>query len=119
MWDAMFGKSRPARESIVAADDAQELAGRVPELVAAASGASWYTEPGNPVDVAVVALCMMRRAASGDRASIQGGDAGVRELLGEIEPEALVWLASRLISYMDEQGFPELVEPWLAGETQS
>jgi hypothetical protein len=119
MWDAMFGKSRGSPESSVAADDAQELAGRVPELVAAAAGASWYTEPGNPVDVAVVALCMMRRAASGDRSSIEGGDAGVREVLAHIEPEALVWLASRLVSYMDEQGFPELVEPWLARDAQS
>lgn len=119
MWDALFGKSRPGRESIIAADDAQELADRVPALVAAAEGASWYTEPGNPVDIAVVALCMMRRAASGDRASIEGGDAGVREVLAGVEPEALVWLASRLISYMDEQGFPELVEPWLARDAES
>ena len=117
MWDAMLGRSRQGRESIVAADDAQELAGRAPELVAAASGISWYAEHGNPVDVAVVALCLLRRAASGDRASIEGGDAAVREVLGNVEPEALVWLLSRLISSMDEQGFPELVEPWIALKT--
>jgi len=114
----MFGKPRPGRESIVAADDAQELFGRGPELVRAASGSSWYTEPGNPVDVAVVALCLLRRAASGDRASIEGGDAAVREALADTEPEQLVWLVSRLISYMDEQGFPELIEPWLARENR-
>jgi hypothetical protein len=116
VWDALFGKSRPGRESIVAADDAQELFGRAPELVAGASGASWYTEPGNRVDAAVVALCLLRRAASGDRASIEGGDAAVREALADADPEALVWLVSRLISYMDEQGFPELIEPWVARE---
>jgi hypothetical protein len=114
----MFGKSRPGRESIVAADDAQELFGRAPELVARASGASWYTEPGNPIDVAVVALCLLRRAASGDRASFEGGDAAVREALADTEPEHLIWLLSRLISYMDEQGFPELTEPWVAREAQ-
>ena len=119
MWDALFGRTTARRESIVAADDAQELFGRTPELVEAASGASWYTEPGNQVDVAVVALCMLRRAASGDRASIQGGDAAVREALADAELEPLIWLVSRLISYMDEQGFPELVEPWLAREAQS
>ena len=115
----MFGKARAGRESIVAADDAQELFGRGPELVAAASGASWYTQPGNPADVAVVSLCLLRRAASGDRASFEGGDAAVREALADTDPEALVWLMSRLISYMDEQGFPELVEPWVARETSS
>ena len=115
----MFGKSKPGRESIVAADDAQELFGRAPELVDAASGASWYTEPGNQVDVAVVALCMLRRASSGDRASIEGGDAAIREALADTQPEALIWLVSRLISYMDEQGFPELIEPWMARDNQA
>jgi hypothetical protein len=115
----MFGKSRRAPESIVAADDAQELFGRGPELVAGALGASWYTQPGNPVDVAVVSLCLLRRAASGDRASFEGGDAAVRDALVDTEPEALVWLVSRLISYMDEHGFPELVEPWVSREISS
>jgi hypothetical protein len=114
VWDALFGKSRAGRESIVAADDAQELAERAPALADAAAGNSWYTQPGNEVDVAVVALCLLRRAASGDRARIEGGDEAVRDALGQAQPEAVVWLASRLISYMDEQGFPEDVEPWLA-----
>jgi hypothetical protein len=112
-----FGKSKGARESIVAADDAQELADRAPELVSAATGASWYTDPGNEVDVALVALCLLRRAASGDRASFEGGDEAVREVLAEAQPESLVWLVSRVISYMDENGFPETVEPWLARES--
>jgi hypothetical protein len=116
MWETFFGKSKQGRESIVAADDAQDFADRAPELVDAAAGTSWYTEPGNPVDVAVVALCLLRRAAGGDRASIEGGDAAVREVLAVAQPESLVWLVSRQISYMDENGFPELVEPWMARE---
>jgi hypothetical protein len=28
----------------------------------------------------------------------------------------VLWLASRAISYMDETGFPEAVEPWLAAQ---
>ena len=27
-------------------------------------------------------------------------------------PEAVLWLASRAVSYMDESGYPEAVEPW-------
>jgi hypothetical protein len=38
----------------------------------------------------------------------------VRAALGEASPEAVVWLASRAISYMDENGFPEAAEPYLA-----
>jgi len=114
MWEMLFGKSKAGRESIVAADDAQELADRGPELVDAAGGTGWYREPGNQVDVAVAALCLLRRAAGGDRASMEGGDAAVREVLEQARPDAVVWLASRAISYMDEHGFPEDVEPWLA-----
>ena len=112
MWDMLFGKSKAGRESIVAADDAQEFAERTPELVDAAVGTSWYSDPGNQV----VALCLLRRAASGDRARIEGGDEAVRDALEQAQPEAVLWLASRVISYMDEHGFPEAVEPWLARE---
>jgi len=31
-----------------------------------------------------------------------------------VSPAAIVWLASRAISYMDENGYPESLEPWLA-----
>ena len=116
MWDMLFGKSKAGRESIVAADDAQQLAERTPELVDAAAGTSWYSDPGNQVDVALAALCLLRRAASGDRARIEGGDEAVRDALEQADPEAVLWLASRVISYMDEHGFPEAVEPWLARE---
>jgi hypothetical protein len=114
VWDALFGRSKAGRESIVAADDAQELAGRAPQLVDAGSGTGWYGEPGNQADVAVVALCLLRRAASGYEARIEGGDEAVRQALEQAQPEAVLWLASRVISYMDEHGFPEDVEPWLA-----
>ena len=39
----------------------------------------------------------------------RSGDDAVRLVLAESDPEAVVWLLSRAISYMDEQGFPELV----------
>jgi len=32
--------------------------------------------------------------------------------LAEARPEAVLWLASRAISYMDETGYPEAVRPW-------
>jgi hypothetical protein len=38
----------------------------------------------------------------------------VRAVLADASPQAVLWLASRAISYMDESGFPEAVEPWLA-----
>jgi hypothetical protein len=36
----------------------------------------------------------------------------VRQAHTEASPDAVLWLASRAISYMDENGFPEAVEPW-------
>ena len=36
----------------------------------------------------------------------------MRAALAEANPEAVVWLASRAISYMDETGFPDAVELW-------
>ena len=116
MFEMFRGRSGRDEESIVAAEDVQAVAARAPGLVNAAAEGSWYTEPGNDVDAAVVALCLLRRAASGDRARTEAGDEAVRTALHEAEPDAVVWLASRLVSYMDEHGFPEDVEPWLARE---
>ena len=113
MWDMFRGRSGDEPDSIGAVEDAQELASGSPALVDAAAGASWYTEPGNPVDAALFALCRLRRAASADRKRSQAGDEAVRAALEQADPEAVVWLASRVVSYMDEQGFPEQVEPWL------
>jgi hypothetical protein len=40
----------------------------------------------------------------------------VRIVLSSASPAALVWIASRAISYMDESGFPEAVEMWFPDE---
>jgi hypothetical protein len=112
MWDMMRGK-QGGQSDFVAAEDAQGHASSAPGLVDAANGESWYTQPGNAVDAALVALCRLRRAAAGDRKASEGGDAAVRAALEQSSPEAVVWLASRVVSYMDEHGFPEDVEPWL------
>lgn len=114
MWDMFRGKGQDQGGSFVAAEDASQLAAGAPALVGEANGKSWYTHPGNEVDAAVAALCRLRRAASGQRARMEAGDEAVRTALTEADVEALVWLASRTISYMDEQGFPDEVEPWLA-----
>ncbi len=49
---------------------------------------------------------------------MQHGDEAVRDSLQQASPDALVWLASRAISYMDESGFPEAVEPWFEQELE-
>ncbi len=63
-------------------------------------------------------LCRLRRAQAGALGGPAHGDAAVRVALLRTEQEALVWFASRAVSYMDETGFPEAVEPWFgdAGE---
>ena len=57
----------------------------------------------------------MRIAGAGRAGDAEGGDQAVRQALERTDPEALVWLASRVISYMDEQGYPETMRPWLGG----
>jgi hypothetical protein len=39
-------------------------------------------------------------------ASPEAGDDAVRLVLAESDPESVIWLLSRAVSYMDEQGFP-------------
>ena len=102
-------------EANPAAADAESLGEEVVPLVNQASGASWYEEYTKPVDVAVVRLCRLRRAGAGQSGDAEGGDEAVRRALEDADPEALVWLASRVISYMDEQGYPETMRPWLGG----
>jgi hypothetical protein len=106
-------RPQPERDIIYASEDAGVLAGAAAQLVGGAVGASWYEEPDNAADAAVAALCRLRRASAGHVRASQGGDEAVRRVLAAADPEAVVWLASRAISYMDEQGFPEIVEPWL------
>ena len=90
-------------------DDTRRLQEEAPGLVNAAEGASWYEEYGNPIDLAAARLCLLRRAKSGVAGSMQAGDEAVREALQGAKPEAVLWLASRMVSYLDEQGFPEVV----------
>jgi hypothetical protein len=73
------------------------------------NGSSWYESPGAHVDVAVARLCLLRRAKAGDAQSMSGGDDAVRLALTGVDPDTLVWLLSRAVSYMDEQGFPDFV----------
>lgn len=105
-------KRRTTSESELAAGEADRLAEEVPALVDRAVGVEWYSQAGNDVDRATYKLCLLRRARSGERGATFHGDEAVREALGGVSPEAVVWLASRAISYLDENGFPDDLEPW-------
>ena len=110
-----FGLSddRPRKTNdFVAAEDAGRLAERASEALGRANGVEWYEESGTPVDEAALALTRLRRAGSGLHGGPRHGDAAVRRVLEAAPPEAVVWLASRAVSYMDESGFPEAVESW-------
>ena len=96
----------------VAAEDAGRLADEAGVLLDAALGVEWYTEHGGDADRAALTLCRLRRARAGELGGSAHGDEAVRRVLGQASPEALLWIASRAISYMDEHGFPEAVEPW-------
>ncbi len=103
---------RKAPDDFVAAEDAGRLAARAAAALAQADGVDWYEENGGSVDEAAFALCRLRRAEAGLRGGPQPGDAAVRRVLEAAPPEAVLWLASRTISYLDETGFPEAVEAW-------
>ena len=96
------------RDTDLAAEHAAALEAEIVALVNAAIDASWY-EHGNEADVATAALCRLRRAAAGAARGAEGGDEAVRRALEASDPAAVVWIASRVISYMDEQGFPDFV----------
>jgi hypothetical protein len=72
-------------------------------------GSSWYEAPGADVDVAMARLCLLRRAKAGEERSMNAGDGAVRGVLTGVDPDTLVWLLSRAVSYMDEAGFPDFV----------
>ena len=97
---------RIPRETNPAFADLATISDNVVSLLERANGATWYEED-NDVDRAVAGLCRLRRAGAGARSGPHGGDAAVRELLGQADFPTIVWIASRTISYMDEQGFPE------------
>ena len=105
-------RRRTTPESAVAAGEADRLAEEVPALVDEAVGTDWYSRAANDVDLATYKLCLLRRARSGERGATSHGDDAVRAALGAASPEAVVWLASRTISYLDENGFPDDLEPW-------
>lgn len=109
-------KPRPP-DDFVAAEDAQWLTGNAVTRVESALGSSWYEQHGTPADLAALTLCRLRRARAGERGGPQAGDEAVRAVLKEADPKALLWIASRAISYMDENGFPEAVEPWFDEES--
>ena len=106
------GKKQPT-DSNLAAQEASRFAEELPPILDRVSGADWYHRPGNDVDLAAYKLCHLRRARAGALGGTFHGDDAVRAVLAATSPEALVWLASRAISYMDETGFPDSVEPWI------
>jgi hypothetical protein len=107
------GEGPPRKtEDFAAAEDAGRLAERAIAALARAEGTDWYDENGSAVDEAALALAWLRRAGAGLQGGPRHGDGAVRRVLAGAPPEAVVWLASRAISYMDESGFPEAVEAW-------
>jgi hypothetical protein len=102
-----------------AAEDAGRYAESAGSELERAVGVEWYEHPGNEADLAALTLCRLRRSRAGERGGPTHGDEAVRIALGEASPDALVWIASRAISYMDENGFPEAVEPWAALREQA
>lgn len=107
---------RRGTSNFVAAEDSGALEERVLPLLDRAVGVEWYRQHGTDVDRASATLCRLRRARAGERGGPEAGDQAVRAVLAAASPQAVLWLASRAISYMDETGFPEAVEPWFAEE---
>jgi hypothetical protein len=102
----------------VAAEDVGRLREEAGPQIDQAVGVGWYERPGNEVDGAALTLCRLRRARGGEKGGPEYGDEAVRQVLEGASTPALVWLASRAISYMDESGFPEAVEPWFPREAR-
>jgi len=110
-----FGRGRDDRNKadyFVASEDAGQLRIAAGQLVEQAVGVEWYAI-GNDADRAAVGLCRLRRAGAGVGGGISHGDEAVRAVLEGVSPSALVWIASRAISYMDENGYPEMLEPYV------
>jgi hypothetical protein len=112
-------EQRRDSQFVVASDDASRLADDVALQIERAVGVQWYEEIGNDADVAALGLCRLRRSRAGLRGGPAHGDAAVREAFGAVSPEALAWIASRAISYMDENGFPEALEPFIEEDETS
>jgi hypothetical protein len=112
------GSGEKGRESsnFVAAEDAGRHLDHAVDLLEQAVGVEWYRQHGTEIDRAAMTLCRLRRARAGERGGPEAGDEAVRAALSTASPAAVMWLASRAISYMDESGFPEAVEPWFRDE---
>jgi hypothetical protein len=109
--DRGHGPRKPA-DDFVAAEEAGRLSERAESALARADGVDWYEENGTAVDEAAFALTRLRRAQAGLRGGPRHGDEAVRRVLEQASPASVLWLASRAVSYMDETGYPEAVEPW-------
>jgi hypothetical protein len=109
-----FGDAPKKADDFVAAEDAGRLAERASTALERAAGVDWYEVNGTAVDEAAFALTRLRRAEAGLRGGPRAGDAAVRRVLETADPDVVIWLASRALSYMDENGYPEAVEPWFA-----
>jgi hypothetical protein len=107
------GSARSEANFQVATDDAGRLADEAVPLIERAVGVQWYDSIGNDADMAALALCRLRRSRAGLRGGPEHGDAAVREALQEVDPGAVAWIASRAISYMDENGYPEAMAPFV------
>jgi hypothetical protein len=110
---SFYQRKQPKGELTPAAEDAVRLAAEAVPAINEATGESWYEQYANAPDRAFVALCRLRRAEAGRGGTTTAGDDAVRRALAEADPEAVVWLASRAVSYLDEQGYPETLAPWL------
>lgn len=108
------------RDSTFAGEAAAELADEAPLIIDSAVGVEWYERPGSDVDYAGYVLCRLRRARAGAKGGQLHGDEAVRAALIQADRDALVWFASRAVSYMDETGFPEAVGRWFvdAGDSR-
>jgi hypothetical protein len=103
---------RGGAQFFVAGEDASRFADETVSVLERAIGVDWYSSYGTDVDLAALNLCRLRRAGAGLGGSIERGDEAVRSVLAQASPQALAWIASRAISYMDENGFPDAVSPW-------
>jgi hypothetical protein len=105
------GDPRPVNDPL-AVEDASQLAAQAGPLLERATSVQWYDVPGNDADRAALALCRLRRAVAGAGGGSEHGDAAIRAVLAQASPDALVWFASRAVSYLDENGFPDAVALW-------
>jgi hypothetical protein len=114
------GRDQRQRDTryFVAAEDAMRLDEEVAGELEQAVGVVWYERPGSEVDRAARTLCLLRRARAGEKGRPESGDEAVRRALERASAPALLWVASRAISYMDENGFPETIERWLPYEPE-